>query len=67
MGANPLFAGSHKVKSQKPFVQRNMRTFKQCSNRYREMLAATVALVKTWAMAFALKFGDLLSFTAMRA
>jgi hypothetical protein len=66
MAANALLTRSHKVKGQKPFMQFDMGAFKQGFNRYRKMLATGIALVKTGAVAFACKFGDLLSLATTR-
>jgi hypothetical protein len=66
VGAYPLLARGHKVKSQKPFVQFNMGVFKDSSHSNSERLSAGIALIKPWPMALAPKFGDLLSRATMR-
>jgi hypothetical protein len=67
VGAYPLFTPGHKMKSQKPFMQLDMGIFTDCPHSHGERLATAVALIKTWAMALALKLGDLFGFAAMRA
>jgi len=67
VGADTFLACGHEMKSQKPFIQLDMGILKKRSHSYRKMLAATVALVKTWAMAFASKSGDFFRTAAMRA
>jgi hypothetical protein len=63
----PLFAGGHKVKGQKPFVQFDMGIFKDCSYGHSERLAAAITLIEAGTVAFAFKFFDFLRFAAMRA
>jgi hypothetical protein len=63
----PLLAGSHKVKSEKPFVQFDMGILKDCPHRHSERLAASIALAKPWPVAFAFKQFDFHRFAAMRA
>jgi hypothetical protein len=55
------------MRSEQPFMQRDMRALVQCAHSRRERLLAWAALVEAGASAFALEFCSLIHSAAMRA
>lgn len=50
LAANALLAGAHQVHSLKPYIQLDLAALKHRADRYRELLATVLALVKASAM-----------------
>src|SRR5271170_3565141 len=67
MSADALFAAAHKMRRQKPFVHRDMRTLVNSPDRRGELLYTLTAAVETRARSFAVDLVGVADHTAMRA
>jgi hypothetical protein len=67
MARHAFLRSGQEVGSQEPLMQRDLGALENGSDRYRELLAAAVALVHARAMPLALKLRDLLRLAAMLA